>query len=245
MRIIIAIDIIDGKCVRLTQGDFSSGTIYNVNPVDVAKDLEAYGLKYLHLVDLDGARIRKIRNIKILESIACSTNLVIDFSGGVTSQDDIESVFSAGAAQVTIGTTAFINPPLFIRWLNEFGNERIILGADFRDRIVVTGGWTESSAEEIVSYVTGYHSRGVKYCMCTDVRKDGAMKGPSTEIYREITDSSGIKLIASGGITSIDDLDKLKAAGCDGAIIGKAVYEKKLNLKELAYYAEKENNTMP
>lgn len=244
MRIIIAIDIIDGKCVRLTHGDFSSGRVYNVNPVDVAKEIEASGLKYLHLVDLDGARMRKIRNMKILESIVSSTNLSIDFSGGLTSSDDLISVFNAGAAQVTIGTTAVINPALFIEWLSEFGNERIILGADFRNRKVVTNGWTESSAEEIVTFVNGYHRHGVKYCMCTDTGKDGAMKGPSTGIYREITALSCISLIASGGIISIDDLNELKDAGCRGAIVGKAVYENILNLKELADYAEKENNTM-
>jgi len=244
MRIIIAIDIIDGKCVRLTQGDFSSRRVYNENPVDVAREMEANGFKYLHLVDLDGARTRKIRNIKVLESISAVTSLGIDFSGGLTSGNDLRSVFSAGAAQVTIGTTAVFNPGLFIDWLNEYGNDRIILGADFRDRKVVTRGWTGSSSEEIVSFVTGYYHQGVKYCICTDAGKDGLMTGPSTEIYREITGSSGIKLIAGGGITSIDDLDELKSAGCDGAIIGKAVYEKKLNLKELAYYAEKENNTV-
>jgi len=244
MRIIFAIDIIDGKCVRLTQGDFDTRKIYSENPVEVAKEIEENGLTYLHLVDLDGARNRKTMNFRILEEISLTTRLSIDFGGGISSETELQTAFNAGAKQVTIGTISVTQPSVFTEWLLKYGNDRIILGADFRKRKIMSGAWAESSGEDIVSFISAYTSRGVKYSICTDVERDGMMKGAATEIYREILKVSSINLIASGGVASIDDLEELKAAGCEGAIVGKAVYEKKLNLKELACYAEKENNTL-
>jgi len=233
MRIIIALDIIDGKCVRLSRGDFDTRKIYNEDPLEVAKQIEAAGLKYIHLVDLDGAKNRQITNINILEEISSGTDLVIDFGGGITTEQDIVSAFNAGAEQVTVGTVAVKQPSLFKEWLGIFGNERIILGADFRRRNIVSAAWMESSGKDIVSFISAYSSFGVKYAICTDAEKDGMMAGPSLDIYREIMEASGINLIASGGISSLKDIDELKAAGCEGAIVGKAVYEGTIKLTEL------------
>ena len=234
MRIIMALDIIDGKCVRLTRGDYDTKKIYSENPLDVAREIEDNGIRYLHLVDLDGAKNKKIINHKILEKISSGTNLNIDFGGGVRSDEDLKIAFSSGAKQITAGTIAVTRPSLFLEWLDRYGNEKIILGADFKNRKVVSGAWNELSEEDIVSFISGYCSRGVSNSICTDVEKDGMMTGPATDIYKEILGSAKINLIASGGISSTKDIEDIKAAGCEGVIIGKAVYEGKIKLKELS-----------
>jgi phosphoribosylformimino-5-aminoimidazole carboxamide ribotide isomerase len=233
MRVIVAIDILGGKCVRLTRGDYNSKTVYNENPLEVAKEIEAGGVKYLHLVDLDGAKSKKIINYRILEQISAKTTLRIDFGGGIRSWEDIKIAFSSGAHQVTGGSIAVNAPELFLEWLTRFGNEKIILGADFIDRKIVTGGWTEKSDEDIIRFITGYSARGIKYVICTDVDKDGMLMGPATELYREILGSVSVNLIASGGITSLKDIEDVRTSGCKGAIIGKAMYEGKIKLKDL------------
>jgi phosphoribosylformimino-5-aminoimidazole carboxamide ribotide isomerase len=233
MRIIIAIDIIGGKCVRLTKGDFSTKKVYNEDPTDVAKMIEDNGLSYLHLVDLDGAKNKKIENLKVLEKISAKTNLRIDFGGGLRLFDDLLTIFNAGARQVTAGSIAVTDPHLFLEWLAKLGQEKLILGADCINRKVSTGGWLEKSDKDIISFISEYRSHGVKYTICTDIKRDGMLQGPSTDLYKEILKSVNIKLIASGGISSLKDLEILRETGCEGAIIGKAVYEKKITLKEL------------
>ncbi|MEI8225067.1 MAG: 1-(5-phosphoribosyl)-5-[(5-phosphoribosylamino)methylideneamino]imidazole-4-carboxamide isomerase [Bacteroidota bacterium] len=233
MKIIVAIDIIGGKCVRLTRGDFSTKKVYNKDPLEVARQIEDNGLSYIHLVDLDGAKNKKIENIKVLEKIAGKTNLKIDFGGGLRLYEDLITVFNAGARQVTAGSIAVTDPHLFLEWLTRLGQEKLILGADCIDRKVSTSGWTETSDKDIISFISDYRSKGVKYTICTDIKKDGMLQGPSTALYKEILDKVKINLIASGGITSIKDLEDLREGGCDGAIIGKAVYEGKITLKEL------------
>jgi phosphoribosylformimino-5-aminoimidazole carboxamide ribotide isomerase len=233
MRIIVALDIIGGKCVRLTRGDFSTKKIYNENPVEVARQIEDSGLNYLHLVDLDGAKNKKIENIRVLEKIAGKTNLKIDFGGGIRSIVDLKTVFNSGAQQVTVGSIAVNAPSLFLEWLIEVGHEKIILGADCINGKISTGGWIEKSDIDIISFISDYKSHGVKYTICTDIDKDGMLQGPSIELYKDILSQVDINLIASGGISSVKDIEDLKETGCEGAIIGKAVYEGKLTLKEL------------
>jgi len=233
MRIIVAIDIIGGKCVRLTRGDFSTKKIYNEDPLEIALKIESNGVKYLHLVDLDGAKNKKVENIKVLEKIAWKTKLKIDFGGGLRSYEDVITVFNAGARQVTVGSIAVTDSHLFMEWLTKLGQEKLILGADCIDRKVSTGGWLENSDKEIISFISDYKSRGVKYAICTDIKKDGTLKGPSTTLYKEILDTVKINLIASGGISSVRDIEDIRQAGCEGVIIGKAVYEGKIGLNEL------------
>lgn len=233
MRIIVALDIIGGKCVRLTRGDFSTKKVYNEDPLEVAKMVEDNGIKYLHLVDLDGAKNKKIENLVMLQKIAGKTNLKIDFGGGLRSYDDIITVLNAGARQVTLGSIAANDPDLFVDWLKKLGQEKLILGADCIDRKVSTAGWLENSDIDIINFIKDYRSKGVKYTVCTDIKKDGMLQGPSTDLYKEILEKVKINLIASGGISSIADIQKLSEAGCEGAIIGKAVYERKITLKEL------------
>ena len=229
----MALDIIEGKCVRLTRGDFSTKKVYNKDPLEVARQIEDNGLKYLHLVDLEGAKNKKIENIKILEKIAEKTKLRIDYGGGLRSYDDLITVFNAGARQVTAGSIALDDPHLFLEWLTKLGQEKLILGADCIDRKVSGNAWAETSDKDIISFISDYKSKGVKYTICTDIKKDGMLDGPSTVLYREILGSVKIKLIASGGISTVKDIENLREAGCEGAIIGKAVYEGKLTLKEL------------
>lgn len=242
MRIIAAIDIIDGKCVRLTRGDFGSSIVYNNNPVETAREIQDNGIEYLHIVDLDGARNKKIQNLGLLEKIAASTNLKIDFGGGIRTESDIKSVLEAGALQVTLGSIAVTGRPLFLLWLDKFGSDKIILGADCLGRKISSCGWLETSDDDVVSFISSYMKRGVKYVICTDIERDGMLQGPSVELYRDILNESDISLIASGGVTSIDDIEELSSIGCDGAIIGKALYEGKITLQDLGKYAQKKNN---
>jgi phosphoribosylformimino-5-aminoimidazole carboxamide ribotide isomerase len=234
MRIIVALDIIEGKCVRLTKGDFNTKKVYNEDPLQVARQIEDNGLKYLHLVDLDGAKNKKVENLKVLEKIAEKTSLKIDFGGGLRTYEDVLTVFNAGARQVTAGSIAVTDPRLFLEWLSKLGQEKLILGADFINRKVSSGGWLENSDKDIINFIADYKSKGVKYTICTDIKKDGMLQGPSTDLYIELLAAVKINLIASGGITSLKDIEKLSRAGCEGAIIGKAVYEGKITLKELA-----------
>lgn len=233
MRIIPAIDVIDGKCVRLTKGDYSTQKIYNENPLEVAKEFEANGIRYLHLVDLDGAKSKHIVNHKVLELISKNTALKIDFGGGIKSDEDVKIAFENGAQQITAGSIAVQNAQLFLTWLTTYGSDKIILGADANSRKIATHGWLESSETDVLDFITGYEQKGVKYVVCTDIAKDGMLQGASNELYQEILQKSKVKLIASGGVSCMDDLLKLKEIGCEGAILGKAIYEQKITLKEL------------
>lgn len=233
MRIIPAIDIIDGKCVRLSKGDYDTKKIYHENPLDIAKKYEANGIQYLHLVDLDGAKAKTIKNLKTLEILASQTNLIIDFGGGIKTRESLESAFNAGANQVTIGSIAVENPELCEEWIIEFGAEKLILGADCLNRRIKTSGWLTDSDLDVLDFIQSYERKGIREVICTDISKDGMLEGPSCELYKEILNQSEMALIASGGISSLQDLEDLKKLGCSGAIIGKAIYEGKISLLEL------------
>ena len=237
MRIIPAIDIIDGKCVRLSKGDYSTKKIYSENPLEVAKQFEAHGIKYLHLVDLDGAKSKHIVNHKILEEIASNTTLKVDFGGGLKTSNDLRIAFECGANQVTGGSIAVKNPETFNDWLQTFGSEKIILGADAIDQKVAISGWMEDSALELIPFVQKYLEAGISYVICTDIGKDGMLQGPSFDLYQQIiAETKIIKLIASGGISTFEELPKLAEIGCEGVIIGKAIYENRISLKQLENY---------
>ena len=233
MRIIPAIDIIDGKCVRLSQGDYDTKKIYNENPLEVAKEFEDHGIEYLHLVDLDGAKSKQIINYKTLELITSTTNLKVDFGGGIKADDDIRIAFECGANQITGGSIAVQSPTLFQEWIAQYGSEKIILGADAKDRKIATHGWLETSKLDVIDFIQEYKAKGIDYVICTDIAKDGMLQGTSNELYAEILAAADVKLIASGGVASIDDLIKVKELGCEGAILGKAIYEGRIQLKDL------------
>ena len=233
MRIIPAIDIMNGKCVRLTKGDYATEKIYNIDPIEVAKEFEANGIQYLHLVDLDGARAKQIINYKVLNAITSKTKLIVDFGGGLKSTDDLKIAFDNGASQITGGSIAVTNPQLFIEWILAYGPDKIILGADCNNRKIATQGWLENTELDVIDFIKDYKAKGVDYVISTDINKDGMLQGAANELYTEILSKINIKLIASGGVSNIADLEKLKAIGCEGAIIGKAIYEKNISLKEL------------
>jgi phosphoribosylformimino-5-aminoimidazole carboxamide ribotide isomerase len=237
MRIIPAIDIIDGKCVRLSKGDYDTKKIYNENPLEVAKSFEAHGIQYLHLVDLDGAKSSKIVNHKVLEQIATRTSLKIDFGGGLKSDADLKIAFESGASQITGGSIAIKNPILFKEWIAGYGSDKIILGADANNEKVAISGWLEESKEDLIPFIHNYQENGIQYVICTDIAKDGMLEGPSFELYQKIlSQTKGLKLIASGGISTFDELPKLAEIGCEGTIIGKAIYEGRITLKQLENY---------
>lgn len=237
MRIIPAIDIIDGKCVRLSKGDYATKIIYNEDPLEVAKKFESHGIQYLHLVDLDGAKSKHIVNYKILEQIALKTTLKIDFGGGLKSDDDLNIAFNSGAHQITGGSIAVKNPLIFKRWLKKYGNEKIILGADSNDEKIAINGWLEESDQELIPFIQKYIDEGISYVISTDISKDGMLQGPSFDLYAKILDKiKNIKLIASGGISTIEEIPKLAELGCEGTIIGKAIYEGRITLKQLEKY---------
>ncbi|WP_420593221.1 1-(5-phosphoribosyl)-5-[(5-phosphoribosylamino)methylideneamino]imidazole-4-carboxamide isomerase [Robiginitalea biformata] len=243
MRIIPAIDIIEGKCVRLTKGDYSTTKVYHEDPLEAARAFEDHGIRYLHVVDLDGARAGRIVNYKVLEKLASRTHLQIDFGGGLRTDDDLRIAFESGAEQVTGGSIAVREPHRFAGWLAEYGWERILLGADARDGKIAVSGWEEGSDRELVPFVRDYLSQGVRYVICTDIARDGMLQGPATDLYRELireapADDAEIRLIASGGIRSLADLDALRGAGCEGAILGKSLYEGTIGLRELQGYME-------
>ena len=234
MKIIPAIDLIDGQCVRLTKGDYATKKVYNSNPVEVAKQFEGSGIKYLHLVDLDGAKAHHIVNYKVLEEISHKTKLHIDFGGGLKTDEDLRIAFESGADQVTGGSIAVKDPPKFENWLSKYGAERIILGADCIRRKIAVHGWQEESDMEVVSFIDAYVQKGVRNVVCTDISKDGMLQGPSFELYTEILNKTPlINLIASGGVSTYEELPKLADLGCSAVIIGKAIYEGKITLKQL------------
>ncbi len=234
MTIIPAIDIIDGKCVRLTKGDYDQQKIYNENPLEVALQFEDAGLKRLHLVDLDGAKAGKVKNWKVLEKIATKTKLVVDFSGGISSEESVIITFNSGAAYASIGSIAVKDEFTFTGWLLAFGADKFIIGADVKDEIILVKGWTEKTSINVFDLIGKYKLKGVKQFFCTDVNKDGLLQGPSTNLYKKImNEHPSIDLIASGGITTIKDIEELREAGCSGAIIGKAIYENRISLNEL------------
>lgn len=234
MRIIPAIDIIGGQCVRLSKGDYNTSKVYNTSPVEVAKQFEDAGIEYLHVVDLDGAKSSQIMNAKVLEEIATQTNLQIDFGGGIKKDEDIITAFNSGAKQVTVGSIAATKPELFLRWLDAYGSEKVILGADCKHRKIMTQGWLDSADTDVLEFIQSYEQRGVSYTIVTDIEKDGMLSGPAIELYKEIIANTEVKLIASGGLTTVAELYKLKEIGCEGVIIGKAIYEGKITLKELS-----------
>lgn len=236
MRIIPAIDIIDGKCVRLTKGDYATQKTYNENPLDMAKKFEANGIQFLHLVDLDGAKSNQIINYKVLEHIATNTSLKIDFGGGLKSTKDVEIAFNSGANQITGGSIAVKNPSLFKTWLQQYGSEKIILGADCNNRKIATSGWLESSELDVIDFIANYEQEGIQSVVCTDISKDGMLSGTSNDLYKEIIYKTNVKLIASGGVSCMNDLLLLQEIGCEGAIVGKAIYEGKISLKELEQF---------
>jgi phosphoribosylformimino-5-aminoimidazole carboxamide ribotide isomerase len=233
MRIIPAIDIIEGKCVRLSKGDYNTKKVYNKNPLEVAKEFEANGIQYLHLVDLDGAKSQHIVNYKVLESICSKTNLKVDFGGGLKSDKDLQIAFESGANQITGGSIAVKKPDTFKGWLKQYRSDKIILGADCNNRKIATSGWLETSELDVVDFIKQYEQDGVNYVICTDIAKDGMLQGTSNKLYKEILNKTNVKLIASGGVSCFDDLLRVQEIGCEGAIIGKAFYEGKLTLKEL------------
>jgi len=234
MRIIPAIDLIDGKCVRLTKGDYSTQKTYSENPLEVAKSFEGAGIEYLHLVDLDGAKSKHIVNHKVLEQIATKTNLKIDFGGGLKSDEDLKIAFESGAQQITGGSIAVNQPEKFESWIKTYGSERIILGADCKNEKIAINGWHEESDLEVTSFIQSFEEKNIKYVICTDISKDGMLQGPAFDLYAEILQTTpSIKLIASGGISNMDDFPRLKEIGCEGVILGKAIYENRISLKEL------------
>lgn len=234
MIIIPAIDIIDGKCVRLTQGDYSQKKIYNENPLEVAREFEDAGLTRLHLVDLDGAKAGAVKNWKVLETIAAKTSMVIDFGGGIKKEEDVKIVFNSGAALATIGSIAVKNETEFVKWLLQFGANKFLLGADVKDEKIAVAGWLETTDVWIYDFIEKYINHGVQQLFCTDVSKDGKLEGPSIELYKNIISKfPQLHFIASGGVSSMKDLDELESIGCAAAIVGKAIYENRITLTEL------------
>jgi phosphoribosylformimino-5-aminoimidazole carboxamide ribotide isomerase len=249
MRIIPAIDVINGQCVRLTKGKYDTKKVYNENPVEVAKTFEDAGIEYLHLVDLDGAKASHIVNYKVLEMIATKTKLNIDFGGGLKSDEDLRIAFESGAHQITGGSIAVKKPSVFEHWILNYGSDKIILGADCIDEKIAISGWQEESDLEVIPFIKNYQSKGISHVICTDISKDGMLEGPSFNLYRKILKKchvistarsdekshsiQGIKLIASGGISKYEELPQLRDLGCEGVIIGKAIYENRISLKEI------------
>ena len=239
IELIPAIDLIGGKCVRLTKGDYDTQKVYNEDPVAVAREFEEYGFKRLHVVDLDGARSKHVVNHKVLERMAQATNLVIDFGGGIKTDEDIRIATESGAQMVTVGSVAVTQPDLFLGWLQQLGSERIILGADVKNGRISINGWKEDSSDELIPFLDKYIQRGVQKVLCTEISKDGTLQGPATALYREImTQFPQCHLIASGGVSSMNDLQELNQAGIPAVVFGKAIYEGRIALKDLALWME-------
>lgn len=254
MRVIPAIDIIGGKCVRLSQGDYNTKKVYNEHPLEVALEFEAHGVQHIHLVDLDGAKAKHIVNYKVLETIAAKTNLKIDFGGGLKTNEDLKIAFECGAGQITGGSIAVNDRDTFLGWIETYGAERIILGADVKDERIAIAGWQEESDKKLIPFVKDYLKKGIRYIICTDIEKDGMLAGPAIELYQRLLEETkvnktvvsmsgvedvkipGINLIASGGIAHFEDLPALQEIGCEGAILGKAIYENKISLEQLEQF---------
>lgn len=235
IELIPAIDIIDGKCVRLTKGDYATSKVYNEDPVEVALEIESYGLGRLHVVDLDGAKSKHVVNHRVLHRIASRTSLKIDFGGGIKSDEDLVIAFDNGAQMVTVGSVASLQPELFLKWLEAYGGEKMILGADTRDGFISVNGWQEESRQELLPYLGEYIGHGVRNVLCTDIYKDGMLQGPSVELYRQIMATyPTLHLIASGGVSSLDDIRELDEAGIPAVVFGKALYEGRFTLKQLS-----------
>jgi phosphoribosylformimino-5-aminoimidazole carboxamide ribotide isomerase len=235
MRIIPAIDIIDGKCVRLTQGDYAQKKVYNENPTDVARSFEDAGIKYLHLVDLDGAKAGKVVNWKVVEAITSATKLEVDFGGGIKTDEEIQGLFDRGIQQVNLGSIAVKEPQKVKVWIQKFGKKKIILSADVKDELIAINGWQESAAITINSFVKGYLAQGIEFVTCTDISTDGMLSGPNIELYKTLLLTfPQLQLIASGGVSSMEDLFELRRIGVDGVIVGKAIYEGRIQLDELS-----------
>jgi phosphoribosylformimino-5-aminoimidazole carboxamide ribotide isomerase len=233
IELVPAIDIIEGKCVRLTQGDYATKKVYNEDPLEVAKAFEDHGIRRLHVVDLDGARRGRIINHRILQKLATGTNLTIDFGGGLKSNEDLDIAFDCGARMVTGGSIAVKSPEIFVEWIERYGADRIILGADAKDKRIAVGGWEEDTGLELIPFIDGYHKKGITKVICTDIARDGMLQGAAVDLYSEIRQSIPVYLIASGGISSVDDIAKLEEAAIPAVIFGKAIYEGKIRLKEL------------
>jgi phosphoribosylformimino-5-aminoimidazole carboxamide ribotide isomerase len=234
MEIIPAIDIIEGKCVRLTHGDYAQKKVYNEHPLEVAREFEDAGIQRLHLVDLDGAKAGVVKNWKVLEALAGKTSLIIDFGGGIKSEKDVQIVFDSGAVLATVGSIAVKEENTFTNWLNQFGADKFFLGADVKKEKITVSGWTEQTEIWIYDFLQKYLDNGVKQIFCTDVSKDGALEGPSVDLYKSILDKfKGLHFVASGGVSSINDVYRLQEIGCSGVIIGKAIYEGRIKLSEL------------
>jgi phosphoribosylformimino-5-aminoimidazole carboxamide ribotide isomerase len=237
MEIIPAIDLIDGKCVRLTEGDYAQKKVYHEDPLEVARAFEGAGLKRLHLVDLDGARMGAVQNWKVLERITAETSLVVDFGGGIKKEEDVKIVLSSGAAYVTIGSMAVNRPDTFSLWMETYSSEKFLLGADVKNECITIGGWLETTDISVFDFIEGYILKGVRQLFCTDVSKDGRLEGPSIDLYKKILSRfPDLYFIASGGVSSIDDLHQLKEIGCSGAIVGKAIYEGRITLDDLQQF---------
>ncbi len=237
IRIVPAIDLIDGKCVRLTQGDYAQKKVYNENPLEVAKMFEAHGIEYLHLVDLDGARQKHVVNSAVLEQIATKTNLKVDFGGGIKTDSDIELVFNCGAAQATIGSVAISKPMLLESWIAKYGSEKIILGADAKDGKIAVAGWMDVTDKDIFDFFDEYQQKHIKYVLCTDISRDGMLQGTALDLYNQLNNRfPNLNIIASGGVTTISEIGTLNQMGIFAVIIGKAIYEGNITLKELEKY---------
>lgn len=237
IEIIPAIDLIDGKCVRLSQGDYLQKTVYNENPLEVAKMFANEGILRLHLVDLDGAKANHIVNYKVLENITSSTGLIVDFGGGLKSDDDLRIAFECGASMITGGSIAVKNPDVFTSWIIKYGGEKIILGADVKEEKIAIGGWLETTNLELMPFIKSYLQKGISKIICTDISKDGMLQGPATELYKKmLSEESDMYLIASGGVSCIRDIELLHEAGVHAVIFGKAIYEGKIKLKELSQF---------
>jgi len=233
IELIPAIDIIEGKCVRLTQGDYATKKIYNEDPLEVAKMFEDNGMRRLHVVDLDGARQGRIINYPVLEKLATKTNLVIDFGGGLKSNEDLDIAFNSGAQMVTGGSIAVKDPEAFAQWIERYGSDRIILGADAKDKRIAISGWEEDTNMELIPFIEDYHKKGITKVICTDISRDGMLQGTAVDLYREILENVPVYVIASGGVSSVEDIDKLQEAGIPAVIFGKAIYEGKIQMKDL------------
>ncbi len=242
MILIPAIDIIGGQCIRLTKGVYDTKTVYSDSPLEVAKRFEGAGITHLHLVDLDGARAKHIVNANILESIATKTSLQVDFGGGIKSAKDLQTAFDCGAAQVTLGSIAVSQPALVLEWLESYGGDQLILGADAKNRRIATHGWEQDSGIDVLVFVKDYVQKGFTNVLCTDVAKDGMLEGPSLELYKELLSTvDGISLIASGGVSTMDDVYACRELGCAAAVVGKAIYEGNIALKDLETYQLNQN----
>ncbi|MCM1108160.1 MAG: 1-(5-phosphoribosyl)-5-[(5-phosphoribosylamino)methylideneamino]imidazole-4-carboxamide isomerase [Clostridium sp.] len=241
IELIPAIDIIEGRCVRLTKGDYTTEKVYNEDPVSVAREFESYGFHRLHVVDLDGARSKHVVNHRTLERIASATNLIIDFGGGIKTEEDCHIAMECGATQITVGSIAVSAPQQFLTWMSRYGCERIILGADVKDGFISINGWEKDSRQELLPFLKNYMQQGVKNVLCTEISRDGMLQGPATELYcRIMKQLPSCHLIASGGVSCMKDIQRLQASGIPAVVFGKAIYEGHIQLKELAEWAENE-----